>query len=144
MATESPHYSGDKQVDWKEEGGRAIMKPRGLSITWGNHKRYWRIPKSDQPVSLSRRWNSDSPVFIMARRGDGHSVARKVIFEGRSLHEEFDIPDKFCVKFSPQDSSDSESYLHIGLYDVWNSNWKSGLNIHHAFAREVKETDQKE
>ncbi|KAM7519625.1 hypothetical protein LguiB_018587 [Lonicera macranthoides] len=175
MATESPHYSGDKQVDWKEEGGRAIMKPRGLSITWGNHKRYWRIPKSDQPdmpakllnicwlelsalrkidpkksyeigfrVSLSRRWNSDSPVFIMARRGDGHSVARKVIFEGRSLHEEFDIPDKFCVKFSPQDSSNSESYLHIGLYDVWNSNWKSGLNIHHAFAREVKETDQEE
>ncbi|KAM7519623.1 hypothetical protein LguiB_018585 [Lonicera macranthoides] len=90
-------------------------------------------------VSLSERWDSGSPIFIMARRGAaGHFVARKVSFEGRSLHEEFDIPDKFCVKFSPQNSSNSELYLHIGMYDYWNSNWKKGLNIHHAFARELK------
>ena len=89
-------------------------------------------------VSLSREWSSDFPIFIMARRGDGHFVARKVSFEGWSLHEEFDIPDKFSVKFLPQDSSaDFESYLHIGMYDYWNPDWKRGLNIHHAFAREV-------
>ncbi|KAM7519628.1 hypothetical protein LguiB_018590 [Lonicera macranthoides] len=148
---ESPHYSGDKEVDWKYVPILELrdMPAKLLNVCLLELSASRKInPKKSYEigfrVSLSRGWNSDSPVFIMARRGDGHFVARKVSFKGRSLHEQFDIPDKFYVKFSPQDSSDSESYLNFGMYDYWNSDWKSGLNIHHAFAREVIETGQEE
>ncbi|KAM7515645.1 hypothetical protein LguiA_005228 [Lonicera macranthoides] len=142
--------TGDKEVDWKgipcstvkinlSKYGQALSRrplpTESAPFTSIDPKKSYEIGFR---VSLSEKWDSSSPIFIMARRGaTGHFVARKVSFEGRSLHEEFDIPDKFCVKFSPQDSSNSESYLYIGMYDHWNSNWKRGLNIHHAFAREL-------
>ncbi|KAM7472891.1 hypothetical protein LguiA_011074 [Lonicera macranthoides] len=74
----------------------------------------------------------------MAKRGErGNYISRRVILEGRPLHEEFDIPENFVVKFLPGDSS--EPKLHICLFDHWTSNWKGGLLIHHAFVREVND-----
>lgn len=89
-------------------------------------------------VSLTRRWVSGCPIFIMAKRGStGNYISRRVILEGCPLHEEFDIPGNFVVKFLPGDSS--EPKLYIGLFDYWTSQWKGGLLIHHAFVREVND-----
>ncbi|KAM7472887.1 hypothetical protein LguiA_011070 [Lonicera macranthoides] len=168
MSIKSPHYPSDPSVKWKEEGGLFILKPRGLSITWGNENRYWHLPEPNEDgpakllnvclleveaareidpkksyqigfrVSLMRRWAHDCPIFIMAKRGErGNYISRRVILEGRPLHEEFDIPENFVVKFLPGDSS--EPKLHICLFDHWTSNWKGGLLIHHAFVREVND-----
>ncbi|KAM7500365.1 hypothetical protein LguiA_024779 [Lonicera macranthoides] len=54
MASKDPHYEAKTIPEWKDDKKELILKPRELSIVWGNDKRYWRMPKpeEDSPAEL--------------------------------------------------------------------------------------------
>ncbi|KAL6282890.1 hypothetical protein ACE6H2_013819 [Prunus campanulata] len=58
MAMTKPHFQAEKDaiIPLKKEGPHGYtIKPRGLTIVWGNDERYWKLPKekdSNEPVEL--------------------------------------------------------------------------------------------
>ncbi|KAK9937126.1 hypothetical protein M0R45_013938 [Rubus argutus] len=44
MAMTKPHFQGDKEGIQETDNG-FIIRPKGLSIVWGNDERYWKISK---------------------------------------------------------------------------------------------------
>ncbi|CAL8149232.1 unnamed protein product [Prunus armeniaca] len=56
MAMTKPHFQADKDEISLDKEGRLCynIKPRGLTIVWGNDERYWKLPNkgSGDPVEL--------------------------------------------------------------------------------------------
>ncbi|CAN6553577.1 unnamed protein product [Malus baccata var. baccata] len=54
-----PHFQAEED-EIKKQGDSYILKPRGLSIVWGNVEHYWKLPKklskgdSNDPAELKQ------------------------------------------------------------------------------------------
>ncbi|KAJ8754310.1 hypothetical protein K2173_002761 [Erythroxylum novogranatense] len=159
----SPHHDPEEgYVQDLQEATGWLFKPRGLHIVWGNEDRYWRLPpeewfevtgstkenlKRGKKYEISflvsvnkdaRCWNN-LPIFIMAKVGMGGSGRwKRINLPIQDGDNKFEIPKgKFLIDVPETEWDDSK--LHFGLYEVWSTSWKEGLQIHEARVQEVKE-----
>ncbi|KAA0043222.1 protein PHLOEM PROTEIN 2-LIKE A9-like [Cucumis melo var. makuwa] len=49
----SPHFNGDPKAIEKAKNKKTIIYPKGFNITWGNDKRYWRLPRQSRNLKES-------------------------------------------------------------------------------------------
>ncbi|KAL2494067.1 Protein PHLOEM PROTEIN 2-LIKE A9 [Forsythia ovata] len=146
--------------------GQLIILPRDLSIVWGGDNRYWNIQPDDKPaellqvcwlevtgsvngidpkksytVSFTISFTPDAfgwgeyPLYFMVKTGkEENSVWKKVVISSTNANEKMEISgDSNTVK----ESSDSNSKLYFGLYEVWSGKWKGGMQIHQVVVREA-------
>ncbi|XP_023541318.1 protein PHLOEM PROTEIN 2-LIKE A9-like [Cucurbita pepo subsp. pepo] len=76
-------------------------------------------------------------VYVMAKVGKaGKFFPKKVSLGDDHPKQKFIIP-KTPLVISIDRSTAKEKSIHLGLYEVWSSKWKGGLEIHNAFIEKV-------
>ncbi|KAM7469203.1 hypothetical protein LguiA_007386 [Lonicera macranthoides] len=150
MNSEAYHRVPDTAETWKVEGGQLIMKPRGLSINWGNHTDHWRIPQPNEDgpaellnvtwlevgaikdidpkksyqigfrVSLSKTWMDDLPIYIMAKRGEGGNHIARKVILGGNRPLNQEFNIPDNFVVKFARGDSSEPKLHISLFECWD------------------------
>ncbi|KAK6917031.1 Phloem protein 2-like [Dillenia turbinata] len=90
----------------------------------------------------ARGWQ-DCTALVVAKVGE----SGKMIPTGLDLSQYYgkgfvDIPAEPLVVEVPEHASPSETKISFGLYEIRQGNWKSGLQIHYAFVREIGSIEQ--
>lgn len=84
-------------------------------------------------------WNGID-VYVMAKVGKkGKFTSMKVSLEEiKPNNIPITIPKKPLEIFvNPVTPEECRSTIHLGLYEVWSSKWKGGMQIHDAFIHRV-------
>ncbi|KAM7500366.1 hypothetical protein LguiA_024780 [Lonicera macranthoides] len=81
MAPKNPHYEAKTDKQSTDNTKELILKPRNLSIVWGNDDRYWRMPDPQDPDSaaelLQVNW-LEVTGFINLSRGKSYEIGFNV------------------------------------------------------------------
>ncbi|XP_022994910.1 protein PHLOEM PROTEIN 2-LIKE A9-like [Cucurbita maxima] len=77
-------------------------------------------------------------VYVMAKVGkSGNFFPKKVSLGDDHPNQNFIIPKTpLVIPIDPSTAKENRS-IHLGLYEVWSSKWKGGLQIHNAFIEKI-------
>ncbi|KAI5332269.1 hypothetical protein L3X38_022398 [Prunus dulcis] len=82
MAMTKPHFQAEKEAIIEQKEGRHgyTIKPRGLTIVWGNDERYWKLPKngSNEPVELLQVSWLEVTATVDLESGKDYAISFKV------------------------------------------------------------------